>query len=90
MFRLAVALGVLTISALGVHPDAHQLLHADAADTGHSCPLTVWADGQLEPVTPAPGIEPVPVSFKTSQVFSEDSVGETDCLWPPAVGPPVR
>jgi hypothetical protein len=45
---------IVFISLLGVSPELHKWLHADADAADHSCAVTLFAKGQVDAVTVLP------------------------------------
>ena len=64
---LALAFLVLLCGAFAANPSLHKFIHADAADAGHECAISLFAHGQVHFAEPPPVFAaPVFVSFEVS------------------------
>jgi hypothetical protein len=53
---------VLLLDAMAACPSLHEWFHADAADAGHQCAVTMFAHGQVDTASTAVPIS-IPLTF---------------------------
>ncbi|MDR1789033.1 MAG: hypothetical protein LBR12_01515 [Opitutaceae bacterium] len=90
VFAAPLAALLLAVSTAAAAPGAHQFFHADAAEPGHVCAVTLFAHGVEEAVPPALEIA-VPVAVETPrQLVGGDAVfAAPERRLPPGRAPPA-
>jgi hypothetical protein len=80
---------VLLLDVMAASPALHQLIHKDAAKTGHECAVAIFAHGKVESATvEVPAVVPAASIENTPQI--ESSVFRTAIEnLPPGRAPPV-